>query len=511
MSSDIFISYSSKEEAEARRVKKVLEDNGFSCWMAPDSIPVGSNYKLEIPDAISQCKAVVFIMSEKSQKSVWVQKEITDAINAKKLVIPYKIQDCPLEKDFSFMLNDVQQVPAYKNEEAALKKVIEDLRNALHVNQNEEIRITVKKRMNKMHLFIPVLAAAAVMIAFFGIRLMNSSNTANQITVPLEAGVYYSEILPYTKSGYYESFENTSGIVSETLDTKKAFSILSFIRNTKESDAFIESVSCDILELEADEKADLLFDVAITDDNVLKLFAINNGWGDSDSFAYTLQALSYPGVREFPEFTKSVNSSGSGSVMKESAVLLGEFPLELEEVYQWAEKEAFDHSHVFAKLSFSAEADGKEYGFTADFSIDPKTKSIEISYGGTGDGLDYSVTLYALLDVDNPPSSIRFTGNNATPLVKNTFRVETVIIPTKSADLKCRGVYSVDGIEQKTDVYTVHVSVPVFINGCFSMNGPGTQQLTNISMDDEQAVKRVLDAFRYQPESILEDHLNQEG
>ena len=37
-----FISYSSKEYAEANNVRDVLNTNGVSCWMAPQSIEGGS-------------------------------------------------------------------------------------------------------------------------------------------------------------------------------------------------------------------------------------------------------------------------------------------------------------------------------------------------------------------------------------------------------------------------------------------------------------------------------------
>ena len=47
----IFISYSSKEYEEAHRLKTVIENNGIPCWMAPRSIPVGSDYSSEIPTA----------------------------------------------------------------------------------------------------------------------------------------------------------------------------------------------------------------------------------------------------------------------------------------------------------------------------------------------------------------------------------------------------------------------------------------------------------------------------
>ena len=60
----VFISYSSKEYDEAYAIKQVLETNGISCWMAPQSIPSGSDYSHEIPRAIKSCEVFLLILSK---------------------------------------------------------------------------------------------------------------------------------------------------------------------------------------------------------------------------------------------------------------------------------------------------------------------------------------------------------------------------------------------------------------------------------------------------------------
>ena len=62
---DVFISYKSEEYGEANNVRKILTANGISCWMAPESIPMGSNYTQVIPAAIENCKVFLLILSEK--------------------------------------------------------------------------------------------------------------------------------------------------------------------------------------------------------------------------------------------------------------------------------------------------------------------------------------------------------------------------------------------------------------------------------------------------------------
>ena len=63
----VFISYSSKDYSQALSVRNVLEQNGITCWMAPESIPGGSNYTKEIPIAIRECQAFVLMLSANAQ------------------------------------------------------------------------------------------------------------------------------------------------------------------------------------------------------------------------------------------------------------------------------------------------------------------------------------------------------------------------------------------------------------------------------------------------------------
>ena len=65
----VFISYKAEEYSEACWVKDRLEQAGILCWMAPSSIPGGSNYAMQIPRAIRECSAFVVIVSAKSQES----------------------------------------------------------------------------------------------------------------------------------------------------------------------------------------------------------------------------------------------------------------------------------------------------------------------------------------------------------------------------------------------------------------------------------------------------------
>ena len=110
MRMDVFISYSSSEYNEAKHTRNILTENGFFCWMAPESIPAGSDYSAEIEDAIRSCGVFVLILSAQSQQSIWVPKELGMAISCGKTVLPFHIDSSDIVKPFTFHLTNVQRI-----------------------------------------------------------------------------------------------------------------------------------------------------------------------------------------------------------------------------------------------------------------------------------------------------------------------------------------------------------------------------------------------------------------
>lgn len=137
MGQDVFISYKSEEFQEADWVRQQLESGGISCWMAPHSITGGASYATEIPQAIRSCRVFVLILSRRAQLSQWVPKELDQAINCGKIIMPFMLENCPLEDDFSFYLSNVQRYPAYEGREAAMQRMLREIRTLLGCDRVE--------------------------------------------------------------------------------------------------------------------------------------------------------------------------------------------------------------------------------------------------------------------------------------------------------------------------------------------------------------------------------------
>lgn len=128
---DVFISYSSKEFDKARFVRDTLQKNGIDAWMAPESIPSGSNYTKEIPAAIKVCKVFLLILSANAQKSVWVPAETEQAFKHEKIILPFVIDKCEIADEFDFMLSRSQRIDAYEKKADALEKLVKRLQTLL--------------------------------------------------------------------------------------------------------------------------------------------------------------------------------------------------------------------------------------------------------------------------------------------------------------------------------------------------------------------------------------------
>ena len=124
----VFISYSSKNNVKAKNFRKVLETNGIRCWRAPESIDTGGNYAKAIPSAIKNCGAVVVLLSQDSQQSQWVPKELDLAIQQQKPILPVYIESCDLIEPFDLYLSNVQAIKMFTQRREAIKNIVERIR-----------------------------------------------------------------------------------------------------------------------------------------------------------------------------------------------------------------------------------------------------------------------------------------------------------------------------------------------------------------------------------------------
>lgn len=121
-----FISYSSKNQNMADSTRELFKQKGINFWMAPYDIPPGSKYAFVINDALENCSCLVLLLTEESQNSEFVEKEVERAITYRKPIITMQLEDIELNSGFKFYIGN-QQIVAVKeinSDNDAMRRVL---------------------------------------------------------------------------------------------------------------------------------------------------------------------------------------------------------------------------------------------------------------------------------------------------------------------------------------------------------------------------------------------------
>lgn len=108
---DVFISFSFADQKKAEEIVNVLtSEYGILCWICTRDIDGGRRYKRLIPDAIRSAKVIVFLQSEDAVASKEIPKEIGLAFDSDKTIIPFRIDQAPLQGDLEYDLYGIEYI-----------------------------------------------------------------------------------------------------------------------------------------------------------------------------------------------------------------------------------------------------------------------------------------------------------------------------------------------------------------------------------------------------------------
>ncbi len=108
---DIFISYSSKDCAQAEQLTELLASAGLSVWIDKSGIDLATSWSREIVQAIDGCKAFVVLLSTSSIESINVQKEVSLAAEKRKKILPLDLEPVTLSEELQYHLAGIQRAP----------------------------------------------------------------------------------------------------------------------------------------------------------------------------------------------------------------------------------------------------------------------------------------------------------------------------------------------------------------------------------------------------------------
>ncbi len=183
MNHDVFISFSSVNTDVAEKVCTTLEESGeISCWIAYRDIVPSANYAEQLVEAIESCKLLLLILSDESNKSVQVAREIERAGSKGIPILPLRIEDVVLSKSMEYFISSHHWLDAYESDienyfpalKAAVESSIRDKTNqdsGTDASTRKGTRRPVsKKGIPPQHIFGAGLVLTLLVLAFFFLR-----------------------------------------------------------------------------------------------------------------------------------------------------------------------------------------------------------------------------------------------------------------------------------------------------------------------------------------------------
>ena len=131
----VFISYSTDNQSSAEALRNLFSKHGYGTWMATYDIPPGMKFAEAINQAIKGCDCFVLLLTNQSQNSKWVAKEVERAIHYRKLLIPISLENVILNDEFEFYISTDQIIPVktISEDSVEIKKILQTL--SIHVSR----------------------------------------------------------------------------------------------------------------------------------------------------------------------------------------------------------------------------------------------------------------------------------------------------------------------------------------------------------------------------------------
>lgn len=232
MGNHVFISHSSSDAKEAEALCSYLEKKGKKCFIAPRDIRSGHEYAEELLDGMDNSYVVILMLSEKSNTSPHVLREIERAISKNIPVIVYKMENVTLSKSLEYFLMTHQWMDA--KDSMDYERIYESVCGFSDGNTGSDkpVENDIKKRKKAPVIIGMVLGIIIVgLVVFFICRPKNndapSPNINNDVDYGIktgdtfELGTYNDEKIAW--SVLRINTDGTAVLVADKILTFKAF------------------------------------------------------------------------------------------------------------------------------------------------------------------------------------------------------------------------------------------------------------------------------------------------
>lgn len=184
----IFISYSSKDSDEALAACKALEEGGNACFIAPRDIQPGKEYAEEIVNGIDAAEAMILLLSENSNRSPHVLREVERAVSKGIPILICKLEEVELSKSMEYFLMTHQWIQVERNKE--YRQILMYIENLKMQNVSgekgkrkpEQTKVAREKKGLLKKLLITMLSCILLVVGIFvGIDIFSKAQEKARI------------------------------------------------------------------------------------------------------------------------------------------------------------------------------------------------------------------------------------------------------------------------------------------------------------------------------------------
>lgn len=121
--SNVFLSFACIDK-KVEQIRKILEDNGISCWSSQRDCRPGLPYASEIIAAIDNCGVFLVFITSNSVVSEDILNEIDYAHKIKRIIIPIFLEDINLSDEFGYYLSRKQRINLFDDNDESIDLLI---------------------------------------------------------------------------------------------------------------------------------------------------------------------------------------------------------------------------------------------------------------------------------------------------------------------------------------------------------------------------------------------------
>jgi hypothetical protein len=122
----IFVSYARRDKPFVDRLMRDLSEAGVPLWRDVDDIEPGANWPEQISKALRHAAGLIYVSSEHSERSPWIQQELREVLARSGRVFPIVLDD-EGAKHMPPSLREIQWVDFRENYEGQINRLLDSI------------------------------------------------------------------------------------------------------------------------------------------------------------------------------------------------------------------------------------------------------------------------------------------------------------------------------------------------------------------------------------------------